>query len=315
MTRAHATAVALLALLSVVATSSLTACEPSERVPARGPKAPPCPPPPEPAYQASVVGTIGKMHLVESRYQLSKLGDVLAAFKPELVLVAARVEPFHEGHLEDASFEMTYVANLAKQHGIAVEPIDWFREQDLGAPATAAEPWDEAEIAKKEAEVLVQPRLYNFEQANGSELLEKVLLATDADARHRSGDPITTRRHAWMQHLAASAVARHGRPKRVLAYVDVLDRPTVDLLLHGVGYTMKDPLAVTSKAKEEMIEGIPTDVMNEWKSQLDRTRARIESAKTPAEKAFWADRQRTLQVAVDKRGTCCVTQSALSAPP
>ncbi len=303
------------ALLTLVAMIGIAGCEPSERVPARGPKAPPCPPPPEPAYQASVVGTIGKLHMVESRYPLSKLGDVLAAFKPELILVAARVEPFHEGRLEDASFEMTYIANLAKQHGISVEPIDWFRDQDLGAPLPPVEPWDEGEIARKEAEVLGLPRLYNFEQANGTELEEKVLLATDAEARHRSGNPLAARRHSWMQHLAASAVSRHGRPRRVLAYVDVLDRPVVDLLLHGVGYTMKEPVALVSKAKEEMIADMPADVMSEWKAQLERTRARIDAAKTAPEKAFWGDRQRTLQVAVEKRAGCCVSQSALSVAP
>jgi hypothetical protein len=312
VTRATRVTRAFALLFAVVA---LAGCEPSERVPAREPKARPCPPPPEPAYQAAVVGTIGKMHMVESRYPLSRLGDVLAAFKPDLVLVAARVDPFHEGRLEDASFEMTYVASLAKQHGVAVEPIDWFRDQDLGAAAAAVEPWDESEIAKKEAEVLSVPRLYNFEQANGTELEEKVLLANGAEARHRSGNPLAARRHAWLQHLAASAVSRHGRPKRVLAYVDVLDRPSVDLLLHGVGYTMKEPVSVLSKAKEEMISDIPADVMNEWRAQLDRTRARIEAARTPAEKAFWSDRQRTLQVAVDKRATCCVSQAALSVAP
>ncbi len=303
------------ALLMLVAVVGLAGCEPSERVPARGPKAPPCPPTPEPAYQAAVVGTIGKLHMVESRYPLSKLGDVLAAFKPELILIAARVEPFHEGRLEDASFEMTYVANLAKQHGISVEPIDWFREQDLGAPLAPVEPWDEAEIAKKEAEVLSLPRLYNFEQANGAQLEEKVLLATGAEARHRSGSPLLARRHAWMQHLAASAVSRHGRPKRVLAYVDVLDRPVVDLLLHGVGYTLKEPGVLVSKSKEEMIADMPADVMSEWKAQLERTRARIDAAKAAPEKAFWSDRLRTLQVAVDKRAGCCVSQSALTVAP
>jgi hypothetical protein len=298
---------------TVAASSFVLGCEPGDRVPARGPKAPPCPPPPEPAYQAVVVGTIGKMHMVESRYPLSKLGDVLASFKPDLLLVAVRVDAYRDGHLEDASFEMTYVANLAKQHGVAVEPIDWFREQDLGAPPTAVEPWDEAEIAKKEADVLVQPRLYNFDVANGTELAEKVLLATDAEARHRSGDPRVSRRHAWMQQLAGSAVSRNGRPKRVLAYVDVLDRPTIDLLLHGVGYTMKEPGAVAAKSKEEIIADIPSDVMNEWRAQLGRTQSRVDGAKTAPEKAFWADRQRTLQVVVDKHAACCVTQSALSA--
>jgi hypothetical protein len=308
-------ALAVLALLAATTASATLAvgCDPSERVPAKEPKPRPCPPPPEPTYQATVVGTIGKMHMVESRYPLSRLGDVLASFKPDLVLVAVRVDPYREGHLEDASFEMTYVTNLARQHGAAVEPIDWFREQDLGAPPAAVEPWDEAEIAKREAEVLASPKLYNFDVANGTELAEKVLLATDAEARHRSGNPLVSRRHAWMQQLAGSAVSRNGRPKRVLAYVDVLDRPIVDHLLHGVGYTMKEPPAVAAKSKDEIIADIPVDVINDWRAQLGRAGARIESAKTPGEKAFWADRQRTLSVVVDKKAACCVPQSSLAA--
>ncbi len=299
----------VLALLALGA----VACEPGDRAPARAPKCPPPPPPPEPAYQAVVVGTIGKMHMVESRYPLSKLGDVLSTFKPDLVLVAVRVDPFREGHLEDASFEMTYVSHLAKQHGISVEPIDWFREQDFAAPAAAAEPWDAVEIAKKEAEVLSQPQLYTFEQANGAELEQKVLLATGAEARHRGGNPLGARRNAWMQQLAASAVARHDRPKRVLAYVDVLDRPTVDMLLHGVGYDMREPVALVSKSKNEMIADIPGDVMNDWKSQLERAHAKREAAKAGPEKAFWTERERALAIVVDKRATCCVPQAALTA--
>ena len=303
----------LLALFALSLTGMAAGCEDGERVPARAPKAPPCPPPPEPAYQAAVVGTIGKLHLVESRYPLSRLGDVLAAFKPDLLLVAARVDPFREGHLEDASFEMTYVTALAKQHGIAVEPIDWFREQDLVAAPPPPEPWDAAEIAKREAAVLTEPRLYTFDQANGAELEQRILRATGAEARHRSGNPLVTRRHAWMQHLAASAVERHGRPRRVLAYVDVLDRPTVDLILHGVGYTMKEPVAIAATSKDEMISDIPADVLNEWKTQLERARANAESAKTPAEKTFWMDRAHALRIVVDKRAQCCVTQSTVNA--
>jgi hypothetical protein len=298
--------------LFALALGATAACEPAERVPARGPKPPPCPAPPEPAYQAAVVGTIGRMHMVESRYPLSKLGDVLATFKPDLLLVAVRDEPFREGHLEDASFEMTYVDALAKQHGVAVEPIDWFREQDLVAGPPPADPWDEAEIAKREAAVLSEPRLYTFDHANGAELERRILLATDAEARHRSGNPLVSRRHAWMRHLAASAVERHGRPKRVLAYVDVLDRPTVDLLLHGVGYTMKEPVAIVAKSKEEMISDIPRAVLDAWKAQLERAHANVESAKTAAEKAFWAEREHALRIVVDKRAQCCVTQSAVN---
>jgi hypothetical protein len=288
-------------------------CEPQDRAPARAPKCPPPPPPPEPPYQAVVVGTIGKMHMVESRYPLSKLGDVLATFKPDLVLVAVRVDPYREGHLEDASFEMTYVNHLARQHGVAIEPIDWYREQDLAAPAAPAEPWDEVEIAKKEAEILGQPRLYTFEQANGAELEQKVLLATAAEARHRGGNPLAARRSAWMEQLAASAVVRHDRPKRVLAYVDVLDRPAVDMVLHGIGYATTEPVTLVTKSKNEIIADIPGDVMNDWRSQLERSRAKADGAKSAPEKAFWSDRAKSLSIVVDKHAACCVPQSALAA--
>ena len=80
------------ALGAVALSLGAVACEPAERVPARGPKAPPCPAPAEPSYQAAAVGTIGRLHMVESRYPLSRLGDVLATFKPDLLLVAVRVE-------------------------------------------------------------------------------------------------------------------------------------------------------------------------------------------------------------------------------
>ena len=82
-------------------------------------------------------------------------------------------------------------------------------------------------------------------------------------------------------------------------------------LLHGLGYTMREPVALVAKAKEEMISAIPGDVLDDWKGQLARARANVESAKTPPEKAFWADRARSLGVVVDKRGQCCVGQSSV----
>ena len=300
---------ASLLLASTLAACAL-ACGPEAH---EKPKAPPCPAPPEPALQSVVVGTIGKMHMVESRYALSRFGDVFAAFKPELVLVGARVEAFRQDQLEDASFEMTYVQHLAKAAGIPVEPIDWFREADLAAPPAPLEPYDVAEIEKREAEVLRAPRLYTFEQANSPELGEKILLATAAAARYRGGDPLATRRRAWIQQLAADAVSRHGKPKRVLAFVDVLDRPAVDLVLRGVGYDAKTPVDVVAKSKEVLAAGgIPGEVLERYRAQLTRAKEKAAQASGP-EKYFWEDRARVLDVVVDKKATCCVTQAALSA--
>lgn len=276
-------------------------------------KAPRCPRPPEPERVSVVVGTIGKMHMVESRYGLARLGDVMAAFKPDLVLLGVRVEAFREDRLEDASFEMTYVRQLAKAKGIPVEPIDWFREEDLIAPAPAVEPYDVAEIERRETEVLRAPRLYTFEQANGAELGERILLATAAAARHRAGDALATRRRAWIEHLAADAVMRHNKPRRVLAFVDVLDRPAVDLVLRGVGYEARTPVDVIAEAKEVLASAEPSsELVDAWRAQLARAKARAEKS-SGAEKTFWEERARVLEVVVEKKAACCVTQALLGA--
>jgi hypothetical protein len=292
---------------------ALAACVPPEEKP-RSPKPKPCPPPPEPEHVSVVVGTIGKLHMVENRYGLSRLGDVLAAFKPDLVLLAVRPDPYHDGHLEDASFEMTYANYVAKTRGIPVEPIDWYREQELGAQVPALDPFDVTEIAKREGAVLSQPRVYTFEQANGDELMQKILLATNSEARHRGGNALASRRTAWIQHLAADAVVRFNRPKRVLAFVDLFDRPAVDLVLRGVGYTAKSPVDVVAKAKEVMVTDVPNDVLKEY--QLQQPRVRERAAKTSgAEKAFWTEKARVLDVVVERKAACCVSQSTLNASP
>lgn len=302
----------IVAIAVVLAAS--TACgpaadRPEPRLPRDSERA--CPPPPEPERQAVVVGTIGRLHLVESQYPLARLGDVLAAFKPDLVLVAIRVEAFRDAKLEESSFETAYVTYLARQRGLAVEPIDWFRDQDRGAAPLPVEPWDESEIARREADVLAQPRLLTFDKANADDMRERTLAATLAEARHRSGDPIASRRRAWMQHLAVSAVTRHDRPRRVLAYVDVFDRPAVDMALHEVGYATRSPVDIVAKAKEVMMSDVPADVLTDWRAQLARARERSARAQG-AERAFWAEHARALEIAVERRGACCVTEAALS---
>jgi hypothetical protein len=229
----------------------------------------------------------------------------------ELVLVGVRVDAFREDRFEDASFEMAYVVHVARQRGAAVEPIDWFREQDLAASPPDVEPWDALEIAKRETEVLSQPKALTFEQANDADLMRRVMLAGGAEARHRAGAPLASRRRAWMQELAASAVARFGKPRRVLAVVDVLDRPAVDAALHASGYAMKSPVEVAAAGKEVMMTDVPQDVVATWKAGLARAHAKAEAAAGP-ERTFWTERERVLQLAVDKRGACCVSQTTLA---
>lgn len=280
------------------------------------PKPPPCPPPPEPDYQSVVIGTIGKLHLVESRYPLAKIAETMAVFNPDLVLVSARVESLRTERLDDAPFETTYAAWLAKKRGAAIEPIDWFQTSELGATAPPVEPSDETSIEARETELLHVPKLYTFEQANGLDLATKLLDAEAAQTRRRSGDPVHARRRAWIQHLTVDATQRHNRPKKVLAIVDLFDRPLVDMTLSGVGYTARTPVEVLTKSKESLASGdLPPEVLALWKEQAERAHgyATAKKASTPAEDAFWNAQAHVRDLAVEHKGVCCVTQSALNA--
>lgn len=288
----------------------LWACDPDRARPVAAPAAPACAAPLEAEKQLVVVGTIGKLHMAESRYPISKLGDVMSTFKPDLVLLGVRVDPFREGNYEDASFEMTYLAALAKNRAIPTEAIDWFREHDLAAPPPPVDPPDEAEIAKRGAEILSRPKLYTFEQANGAELAISIFLANTSQQRHRGGNAPWTRRAAWLQHLAIDAVTRHKMPKKVLAFVDVFDRPTVTLAVSAIGYEARDPMTVLRQSSEVMVSDLPPEVLSQYKNQLGRVRERVEKSKGP-EKAFWQEREKVLEIVVDKRAACCVTTSAL----
>ena len=291
----------------------LAACAQTNEKP---PKPPPCPAPKEPDHQIVVVGTIGKLHLSESRYPLAKLAEAMAVYKPDLVLVQARVDSLREDKLEDASFEMTYVAWLAKTRGVAFEPIDWFREADFGKPEPPVEPSDEVEIERRETEVLRSPKLYTFEQANSDELAEKIMLAEDSATRHRSGDAPAAQRRAWIQHLAADAAIRHGKPKKVLAFVDVFDRPTVEAALGGVGYVTRSASDVLEKSKDSLAAGdLPAELIATWHAEAERARGQAAKASAPNIADFWNDRAHVFDVAVDRKGACCVTESALRSAP
>jgi hypothetical protein len=297
------------ALVALLSSGVLFACEGGGARPMVA-AAPPCPAPIESDRQVVVVGTIGKLHMAESKYPLAKLGEVMSAFKPDLVLLGVRPDPFREGNYEDASFEMTYLAALAKNRAIPTEGIDWFREQDLAAPPPAVDPPSEAENAKRAAEILSRPKLYPFEQANGTELAEAVYLASIADQRYRGGNAPWSRRAGFIQHYAIDAVNKHKKPKKVLVFVDVFDRPTVALALNAVGYESRDPIVVLKQTNEKMVSDLPPEVLSQYKNQLGRVRDRVEKAKGP-EKAFWQEREKTLEVVVDKRAACCVPTTAL----
>ncbi len=182
---------------------------------------------------AMVVGTIHKHHLAQPAYPMTLLGAVLTDFVPDLVLVEIRPEPFATGDLEDGPLEMTYVTELAKARGIAVEPIDWWRDSDVGKePQLEAVSREscEQELADLDDELPMPP---SFEGANGPGSLIHGMRLMNAQARCYSGNADWNRRQAWMEHRAEDAIRKHGA-KRTLVVVGAQHRPEMELYLEAL---------------------------------------------------------------------------------
>ena len=223
------------------------------------------------------------MHMVESRYPLSKLGDVLAAFKPDLVLVAVRVDAVPRG----------------PPRGRLV------RDDVRGEPRQAARRLGRADRLVPRAGPRRRRRARRA-VGRGGDRAEGGRRSSAAAALHvRAGERRRARRRRCSSRPAprraiAPAIrwpravthgsstsprapsSRHGRPKRVLAYVDVLDRPAVDLAARTASATRRrSPRDRHRKAKEEMIGDIPPDVMGDVEGRSSSARApRSTSAKT-----------------------------------
>ncbi len=267
---------------------------------------------PEPDLQAMVVGTIDKDHLTQGGYPLSKLGDVFDAYKPDLVLVQIRPEAYKDNKLEDGPFEMAYVNTIAGSRGIDVEPIDYYKDADYGASPPAADP-AEADQYKMEAGWLDSLSPYTFEQANTRETSLKILDATNASNRFLKGNPVWSRRVAWITHNAAEAVKKR-KSKKVLAFVNILLRPYVEMRLLANGAVLREPVDVVNKAGESRESGsVPQPVVVEWQRGLDRLRDKL--PRRGPERAPILAKIAILEAAVNKQGACCVSPNVLIPPP
>ena len=267
---------------------------------------------PEPELQAMVVGTIDKDHLTQGGYPLSKLGDVFDAFKPDLVLVQIRPDAYKDNKLEDGPFEMAYVNTVAGSRGIDVEPIDYYKDSDYGASPPAPDP-SEADQYKMEAGWLDSLSPYTFEQANTRETSLKILDATNASMRFLKGNPVWSRRVAWITHNAAEAVKKR-KAKKVLAFVNILLRPYVEMRLMSTGAVLREPVEVVNKSGESREVGtVPQPVVVEWQRGLDRLRDKL--PRRGPERTPILAKIAILEAAVNKQGACCVAPNVLIPPP
>jgi hypothetical protein len=283
---------------------------------------------PAPAFDAMVVGTAHRGHLTVAGYPFSKLDETLDAFHPDLVLVEIRPQAFAEGRYEDGPIEMSYVTLKARARGIAVEPIDWYLDSDVGRepnedPARARAYQTEVGILDTEVD-----RYDTFEVLNGPKRAQDFLRVENAAARHGLSDNAAWhRRQSWFHRQAVVAIDRH-HARRVAAFVGFAHRPELDAWLRTAGGRSISPVSALAalpvlpgaKASPAPSSSTPSsstpvsaDVLQVWREGIGRLRRLAETAEPHVRKRLVA-KIKYWEIALERRGLCCVDEKAFASP-
>ncbi len=269
---------------------------------------------------AMVVGTIHRHHLTQAGYPLQLLGALLDRYNPDLVLVEIRPEPFAQGRLEDGPFEMTYVTYLARQRGIPVEPIDWWRKRTV--IADEPQPADEDRVAYQATmkELMTRYRFPpDFQESHARERTELLFAGLSARARFLGGNAAWNQRQSWFHNKAEAAIAKH-EPRRVLAFVGNNHRPELALHLDRLGFDLECPLSLPlPPLKKLRSETIPEGVVSAWLEGAKRLGDKAESFKGrqggPAFAAGLEAKRHYFLAAAKHGGRCCLPPERLDINP
>jgi hypothetical protein len=302
--------VSMLGMLGGLALGAIGCGGPASNATPSSPVAPP-------AFTSMVVGTAHRGHLQVADYPLTKLDELLDAFRPDLVLVEIRPQPFAEGRLEDGPLEMSYVTVQARRRGVPVEPIDWYRDEDLGRE-TSEDPEArrafEAEVGDKERET---DSFAPFAVLNGAERARDFLTVENAGARFGLADNAQWhRRQSWFHRQALAAIEkRHAH--RVAAFVGFAHRPELDAWLVTAGAASTSPARLLaehpSRPTPAPPAGVTDEIVHVWQAGIERLRARAERADPTARRRL-AAKIRYWEIAVERRGLCCVDDRAFAMP-
>ena len=271
-----------------------------------------------PPFEAAVVGTIHKAHLLQRDYPLAVLGEILEAYQPDLVLVEIRPRPFAQSRFEDGPFEMTYVTQLARERRITVVPIDRWSRRDLTRKPPRVHPADRAALHAVVAPLMSAFRWPpTFADVHSARFTRAYLHALTARARFEAGNATWNARQAWFHAQATDAILLY-RPRRVLAFVGAEHRPELVSHLWQLGAELSDPVRLLGQRRVVPSDlagrAAPADVVALWQAGVERLRAQAPMARGPMRRAL-REKLRYFEVAVEQKGRCCVTPGALVPPP
>jgi hypothetical protein len=296
---------------ALVALAILAGCTlPEERT---KPKTPAVVCPPEPPNKAMVLATIHEFHLANSGFPFSRLGDVLDAYRPDMILIDTPPETLKGEHPEDASVELEYIRYVASTRSTDLVSISPDREDTPIGPQP--EKGDEDALAR-EAGFLSDPQANNltFEQSNGLDGTLKIAAGLNARKRYLKGDPDFVRREAWLEH-SVDKVLDAKQPKRVLVIVDPINRAPLEAHLYERGMGILNPVTLVAKSKEKRDESaVPSSVLSTWTERLNALQDRLHRLRPGADRSWLEYRVNVYQIAVDKHGSCCVSLDMLQPP-
>jgi len=277
------------------------------------PKAPVVTCPPEPPVKGMVLATIHEFHLANAGFPFSRLGDVLDAYRPDMILVDTPAATLRGEHPEDASIELEYIKYIASTRATDLVSIAPDREDSPLSPQV--DKGDEDALARA-AGFLNDPQANNltFEQSNGADGSRKIAAALNARERYLQGDPDDVRREAWLEH-SVDKVLDEKQPKRVLVIVDPINRALLEAHLYERGLGMVNPVKAVSQSKEKRDEtSVPSGVLSVWNERLNALQDRLHRLRPGVDRSWLEYRVNVFQIAVDKHGSCCVSLDMLQPP-
>ncbi len=276
-------------------------------------KAPQVQCPPEPPVKGMVLATIHQFHLANTAYPFSRIGDVLDAYRPDLIMVDVGQETLKGTHPEDGPIDLEYIKYIASTRSTEVVPIGLDSEDPPIAPR--ADKSDEDALAK-EGGPLDSPTAMNlsFEDANGVDPGKKLLSQLNARTRYVKGNPDWARHEAWLEY-AADKIMDEKKPKRVLAIVDPFFRPSLEAHFYAMGMGIKNPVKMATESPDKRDETqIPTVVLSTWHDHLSALQNRVHRLKAGADRSWLEWKVNVFQLAVDRHGTCCVSLDMVTPP-
>jgi hypothetical protein len=206
---------------------------------------------------------------------------------------------------------MSYVTLFSQERGIAVEPIDWWRETDIGADLQGDADGERAFEHDFGALAEQTDRFDTFEALNSRERALAFLRIENGRARYGVGDGIAWhRRQAWFHFRATRAIEQH-RAHRVAAFVGFAHRAELEAYLVATGVFPVSPVHVPTAVPDARV---PPRIVSFWRSALVRMRDTRPSLPPPAQRAL--DRKlRAWELATEREGTCCADERVLRDDP